>query len=538
MKKLLLILLLLPFFAFSQSEKRYKSIIIDSVKALNGGSVDFKDTSRFEKMVSIGGLLDTTAILTLTNTTKGLLIPRMTTAQRDLIGSPATGLLIYNTTTNQVEFFETTWKTIAEGTFVKIAGDIMTGILSMDGVAIETDIINEFNADAGITVDGVLIKDTEIKLADDKYVILSSDGTQSIGYNSNVGGILIRHSGVEFFSFAGDFEISSNAANDGSGTYSPHISFKDATGIIIEAKDATIQEINLNAPDGIGFTASTSHSRFVVMKTDNLTVGERIIQFPDASGTFSLIESAETFSGIKTFSADLNISDGKNIILDATTGTKIGTTTSQKLGLWNATPIAQQAQIVDLKDALVNFGFYATSLTQTPLNLDGGTLSAGTVNGGTTAGAGFTLESTSDATKGKIFFGTGAYDETTDRLGIGIVSPSEKLEVNGNAIINGTLSTTAKLLTLGSSVTTFSVTSNVMTMTGDAGANTIATITGANSGQYLILIFVDGLVTLTDDNGHGANTLDLSAAFTSADDTTIHLIYNGTSWFEISRSVN
>lgn len=44
MKKSLFILLLLPLFAFPQAEKPYRSIIIDSVKALNGGRIDVKDT--------------------------------------------------------------------------------------------------------------------------------------------------------------------------------------------------------------------------------------------------------------------------------------------------------------------------------------------------------------------------------------------------------------------------------------------------------------------------------------------------------------
>lgn len=37
----------------------------------------------------------------------------------------------------------------------------------------------------------------------------------------------------------------------------------------------------------------------------------------------------------------LTVSDGKNIVLNTTTGTKIGTATSQKLSFWNATPIIQ-----------------------------------------------------------------------------------------------------------------------------------------------------------------------------------------------------
>jgi len=47
---------------------------------------------------------DASAALEITSTTKGLLLPRMTTAQRDAIGTPAEGLLIYNTSTLRLNF--------------------------------------------------------------------------------------------------------------------------------------------------------------------------------------------------------------------------------------------------------------------------------------------------------------------------------------------------------------------------------------------------------------------------------------------------
>jgi hypothetical protein len=43
------------------------------------------------------------ALLDLTSTTQGLLVPRMTTAQRDAISSPADGLIFYNTTDNRFQ---------------------------------------------------------------------------------------------------------------------------------------------------------------------------------------------------------------------------------------------------------------------------------------------------------------------------------------------------------------------------------------------------------------------------------------------------
>lgn len=54
--------------------------------------------------LSIGSLANAaaTSILDITSTTKGVLVPRMTTTQRDAISSPATGLIIFNTTTNKI----------------------------------------------------------------------------------------------------------------------------------------------------------------------------------------------------------------------------------------------------------------------------------------------------------------------------------------------------------------------------------------------------------------------------------------------------
>jgi len=92
--------------------------------------------------------------------------------------------------------------------------------------------------------------------------------------------------------------------------------------------------------------------------------------------------------------------------------------------------------------------------------------------------------------------------------------------------------------TLGAAATTFAITGEYIELTGDVGTNTIATITGGVPGQLIILEFVDALITITDDNTHVADSVDLSAAFTGADDTILILVYNGTSWYEVSRSVN
>lgn len=52
-----------------------------------------------------GSSADNSAMLDVKSTVKGLLPPRLTTAQRDLIGNPSVGLLIFNTDCNDLQFF-------------------------------------------------------------------------------------------------------------------------------------------------------------------------------------------------------------------------------------------------------------------------------------------------------------------------------------------------------------------------------------------------------------------------------------------------
>ena len=140
---------------------------------------------------------------------------------------------------------------------------------------------------------------------------------------------------------------------------------------------------------------------------------------------------------------------------------------------------------------------------------------------------------------GGIGYGTGSDGNvilagTRGNVGIGTATPNSALDVNG------IISTCKQTYTLGVGATTVTATCGLFELTGDAGGNTLATITGSfgAAGSRVALLFTDGLITITDDNSHTQDTVDLSAAFTSADDTTLELIHDGTSWYELSRSVN
>jgi hypothetical protein len=66
---------------------------------------------------------DASVVLGAQSTSAGFLPPRMTTTQRDAIATPATGLKVYNTTTNTTDTYDgATWQTFGQQTLIKGSG--------------------------------------------------------------------------------------------------------------------------------------------------------------------------------------------------------------------------------------------------------------------------------------------------------------------------------------------------------------------------------------------------------------------------------
>lgn len=84
------------------------------------------------------------------------------------------------------------------------------------------------------------------------------------------------------------------------------------------------------------------------------------------AGTVTTLTSSTATITDLTVSNDTTITDAGNVILATTTGTKIGTATTQKLGFWNATPVVQP--VGGSQAAAAN----GTTTTATTTNLDSG----------------------------------------------------------------------------------------------------------------------------------------------------------------------
>lgn len=85
---------------------------LDSNDLVNGGTV-------FTAALAVNEATpDASAIAEFTATDAGILIPRMTKAQRDLIATPASGLLVYNTDAERFNYYDgANWQVVGSGNY-------------------------------------------------------------------------------------------------------------------------------------------------------------------------------------------------------------------------------------------------------------------------------------------------------------------------------------------------------------------------------------------------------------------------------------
>jgi len=113
-------------------------------------------------------------------------------------------------------------------------------------------------------------------------------------------------------------------------------------------------------------------SSYVQNSSSNVDATNRILYGSDSAhainygGRALKINNAVTavdwsFSGVTAY-YDVGVADTRNVILGTSSGTKIGTTTSQKLAFYNSTPIVQPSSI-NAVSGLINLGLLASSAT-------------------------------------------------------------------------------------------------------------------------------------------------------------------------------
>lgn len=228
----------------------------------------------------------------------------------------------------------------SDGTFLGIAGPRNGRYLAALGGVGDTAFVsteNGVNDVAALIVRPASIANTAGGTGDFAVVLVSGGtslnpvGASSIGAGLRVGAP--AKGGVGTFATMAALYVD-GAPTGGTNNYALYVGGGTAISLL---------EGNLQFKSGTSFFGTLDHA----------ITANRTWTYPDIAGTLIVDAGSQTLSGQKTFTgglvittADLTITD-RDVVLSATTGTKLGTGSTQKLGFWGATPIAQGASIAD-----------------------------------------------------------------------------------------------------------------------------------------------------------------------------------------------
>ncbi len=192
-----------------------------------------------------------TALLDLTSTEKGFLAPRMTEAQRDAISSPATGLFIYNTTTNQYDMYNgTSWGAVGGG----VPTDAQYVTLAVNATLTDERVLTA-GTNISVTDGGA---GGNVTIATINNPVFSTSVTSPIIYGSSAasGNLTLRTTSD---ATKGYVILADDGGNVGIGTASPTSLFSvgassqfqiDTSGDIIKLKNLTYSWPSSHTADG------------------------------------------------------------------------------------------------------------------------------------------------------------------------------------------------------------------------------------------------------------------------------------------------
>jgi hypothetical protein len=270
------------------------------------------------------------SILDVTSTTQGLLTPRMTTAQRTAISSPANGLMVYDTTLNSFEYYDSgtaTWKKIYgdnEGRlkFKRIKStDVLATVLASELTAgggtkylLDTNTLYEIN--------GTILLDRSIEL-NDAYLVGLDSGEDK----------LIRASGDLFVgTTGGSIKVLTVAALSGkvfditgtgsiaSGTQTQVLIIRDC----IIANSSSVGKIENMALMFVSIVQYVNNTSGIIYKdiskillSNAAWFGTNSGTYETLQGTFGLVEKLGGFSEVIGAKIGLDVSSNPIITGDA-----------------------------------------------------------------------------------------------------------------------------------------------------------------------------------------------------------------------------
>ena len=204
---------------------------------------------------------------------------------------------------------------------------------------------------------GNSIANNAVDIANLQSDVLNLDSTKlNLTGGTMTGDLLMDFCNIVFEGITLDnFETTLTAADP---TADRTITLPDESGNVIVSGNASIVDADISASAEITVSKLADGAARQLLQTDAAGTGVEWTDNVDIPGTLDV-------TGAATFDSSITIADGSNIVFDTTTGTKIGTATSQKLGFYNSTPVVQPTTGVAEAAFVENSGGTAVNVDST-----------------------------------------------------------------------------------------------------------------------------------------------------------------------------
>ena len=471
------------------------------------------------KNLGIGTAIpDGSAIVDLNSTTKGFLAPRMTTIERDAIAVPATGLLVFNTDTNQFNVYNgVTWATISGGSGSSKWSDLLDPTanlgLSMQGFTTGLSYGNATGAGTNLFT----LSDTAANTGTGYLFNLNTAAGSTlkplrVSVNNGTDALTINAAGLVT---ANNFASSSAAITGGSINSAPVGNTTPSTGIFTTLTGTTVNGLTITNNGGntlniaAGKTATLNNS-LGFSGTDGTT-----FTFPGTSDTVVTLGATQTLTG-KTIAA------GSNTITGITNANLSGSA-----GITNAN-LANSSVTVNTTGPLGGGGAVslggALTLTCATCTTSGSSLFT---LAGSSGSAAVTQGSTATLVQGTNITTTGAAGPqvtiavvnnptfsglVTANLGATISGATTSINASSNFATNINTGTSTGTVTIGNSASTAvkigNLTTNgpIYTSAGDGTLNSEANLSVARGGTGAGTFTTNGVLF-----GNGTSALGVTA---------------------------